>query len=225
MNKLTLTTLLFVFALSCPCFAQDKKDQPAAGATTAAKTSAPAADQKAALPPGMTEEMMAKMKEFTTPGENHKVLDYFKGDWDYSMKFWMDPNSAPEETTGTAEYKWILDGRFVQGAVHGTSMGQPFEGLEILGYDNAKKEYRTIWLDSMGTGIMSASATYDATAKTFTEKGSHSCPLEKTGEKNYRAVLTMTDDDHFKYEFYTTPPGEPTASEFKAMEINYTKKK
>jgi len=33
-------------------------------------------------------------------------------------------------------------------------MGMPFEGMGLDGYDNASKEYISIWIDNMGTGIM-----------------------------------------------------------------------
>ena len=215
-KHLLLTTVIVLLALivGTPSFAADEDKK---AAEPAPATQAPM--------PGMDEAMMAKMKEFMTPNENHRVLDYFVGNWDYSMKFWMKPEMAPEETTGTSDGKWILDGRFLQQTVKGMSMGQPFEGLALIGYDNAKKEYRNIWLDNMGTGVMMSSSTYDPTAKTFTEKGSHSCPLENSGEKAFRAVIEVQDQNHYTYKWFTTPPNEPTASEFKAMEINYTRKK
>ena len=31
-------------------------------------------------------------------------------------------------------------------------MGMPFNGLSLEGYDNAKKEFTSIWIDNMGTG-------------------------------------------------------------------------
>lgn len=62
--------------------------------------------------PGMDEAMMAKMKEYSTPNENHRVLDHFIGNWEYSLKWWKAPGAPSEESTGTNEVKWIMDGRF-----------------------------------------------------------------------------------------------------------------
>jgi hypothetical protein len=164
--------------------------------------------------------MMEKWKEFSTPNENHKVLDTLVGDWDYMIKSWMSPDAKPEESKGTSGIKSIMGGRFIEQAVEGTSMGQPFEGMGIMGYDNEKKQYQSVWIDNMGTGIMTGSGNYDPNTKTLTDQGKFSCPAE--GEKSYRAVLKMIDNDNFTYEWYMAGPD---GKEFRAMEIVYTRKK
>ena len=47
-----------------------------------------------------------------------------------------------------------LGGRYVIGKFAGTMMGQPFEGMSTMGYDNAKKMFTSTWVDNMGTGIV-----------------------------------------------------------------------
>lgn len=138
--------------------------------------------------------MMEKWKEFATPNENHKVLDTLVGSWDHTVKWWMSPGGNPEESKGTSEIKWIMGGRYLQQLVQGTSMGQPFEGMGITGYDNAKKEYNSIWIDNMGTGIMMTTGNYDPNTKTLTELGKYTDPIE--GQKVIRGVtksLTKTN--------------------------------
>lgn len=164
--------------------------------------------------------MMEKFKEFSTPNENHKVLDPLAGDWDYSIKLWMSPDATPEESKGTSNITWIMGGRFIEQKVEGTSMRQPFEGMGIMGYDNEKKQYQSVWIDNMGTGVMTGSGSYDPNTKTLTDQGTFSCPAE--GEKSYRGVLTMIDNDNFTYEWYMAGPD---GNEFRAMEIVYTRKK
>ena len=173
------------------------------------------------LPPGMDEAMMAKMKEYSTPNENHKVLDQFVGCWTYSSKWWMSSDAKVEESIGSSEVKWILDGRFVEQTVTGTSMNQPFEGRGITGFDNLKKEYTAVWLDNMATGMMISSGKYDAATKTFSEQGSFSCPLVN-GPRAYRTVMKIVDDNTHIYEMYTN---DKDGKEFKSMEITYTRKK
>ena len=178
-------------------------------------------DTKAQLPPGMDEATMAKIKEYSTPNDNHKVLDHFVGSWDYSMKWWMSPDAPPEESTGTSEVKSIFGGRFIEETVNGTSMGQPFEGRGVTGFDNVKKEYTATWMDNMATGIMTSSGTYDPATKILTEKGSFSCPI-KNGPMAYRGVLKIIDDNKHVYEMYNT---DKDGKEVKAMELTYTRKK
>jgi len=44
-------------------------------------------------------EMKAFM-EYMTPGEMHKLLAKFDGDWDTKTRFWMTPESPAEISTG-----------------------------------------------------------------------------------------------------------------------------
>jgi len=165
-------------------------------------------------------EAMAKWQEYAMPGEGHKVIEQLVGNWDYALKYWSAPNTSPEESTGTNDVKWILGNRFLEMDVKGTSMGQPFEGMGIIGYDNAKKEYVNTWIDTMGTGMTNATGTYDAETKTMTEKGSFTDPM--SGQQSFKGVTKFVDADNFTYEMYTyTPDG----SEFRNMEIIYTRKK
>jgi hypothetical protein len=164
--------------------------------------------------------MMEKWKEYSTPNENHKVLGALVGDWDYTIKWWMSPEAKPEVSKGTSEVEWIMGGRFIQHEVEGTSMGQPFEGMGVMGYDNEKRQYQSVWIDNMGTGVMRGSGSYDSTTKTLTDEGTFSCPAE--GEKSYRGVTKFIDQDNFTYEWYMAGPD---GKEFRAMEIVYARKK
>ena len=165
------------------------------------------------------EAMMAKWKEYATPNENHKILDAIVGSWEYKIKFWMAADAPPEESTGTSESTWIMGGRFVQDKTFGTSMGQPFEGLGITGYNNGTGKYNLYWLDNMGTGTMYGEGTYDASTKTLSSNGTFFCPFR--GETAYRSIMTITDKNSHTLEMYMT---EKDGTEFLAMKINYTRK-
>lgn len=170
----------------------------------------------------MKAEMMAKWQEYATPGENHKALDQLVGNWDYTVKFWETPESEPSESTGTSEIEWILGGRYIQQTTKGMAMGQEFEGLGLMGYDNAKKEYVSVWIDNMGTGLMTGTGTYNAETKTFEDKGTFSCPVEDEKDKPYRTVTTINSPDQFTFEMYA--PGQD-GKEARMMEIVYKRKK
>ena len=162
-------------------------------------------------------EMMKKWQEMATPGEAHKVLDQFVGDWDYTLKWMSTPGAEPEVSTGENEVKWIMGGRFLEMDVDGKSMGQDVEGLGILGYDNAKKEYTNVWIDSMATGMMTATGSYDAEKNQLTETGSYTDMM--TGqEKTFKGVTTFINKDNYTYELYTAGPD---GKEFRMMQINY----
>src|SRR6185503_3790948 len=149
----------------------------------------------------MDAEMQKKMEDYGTPNENHALLKNLEGNWKAEVKMWMDPAAEPEVSEGTAEPAMILGGRYLEQKFNGTAMGQPFEGRGTIGYDNLKKEYRSVWIDSMGTGVMVSSGTYDKDAKTITEQGKMSCPIVQ-GDRDYRAVTTFIDNDHYTYESF-----------------------
>lgn len=175
--------------------------------------------------PMMDEKAMQKMMEMGSPGENHKLLEPMVGEWTHTVKMQMAPNAPVEESTGTNSNKWIMDGRFIQSDVEGTmNMGdksQPFAGMAIMGYDNMNKEFNSIWIDNMMTGIMSTKGKYNPKTKTITEKGLMSCPM--TGEKNkaFRSEIKFIDNDNYSYSMFVK---DKSGKEFKSIEVVYKRK-
>ena len=165
-----------------------------------------------------TQAMMATWQAYASPNDNHKVLNPLVGTWSHVVKWWMTPDSQPETSKGTSEIKWLMSGRYLQHAVKGTSMGQPFEGMSLTGFDNGKQAYQTIWMDNMGTGMMIGEGTYDPSKKTLTDQGHFTDPM--IGQRSYRGVVTFIDDDHYSYEMYVA---DKNGNEFRMMEIMYTR--
>lgn len=181
---------------------------------------APAAPEMSAEEKAKMDDMMAKWQAYATPNENHKALEQLVGNWDTTMKAWMPGKEIADESKGTSSTEWIMGGRFIQQKFTGTHMGQPFEGIGITGYDNQKQKYQSIWLDNMGTGMMSSTLNYDAATKTFSEEGSFSCPL-KGGDLVFRAQIKIIDENHYSYEMFSK---DDAGVESKMMEIQYARK-
>lgn len=208
----------FAIALAVPAFAQE---------TTAPSS---AASPAAAAPSGQPNpaEMMKQMMEMGKTNENHKLLSSLDGNWNYSIKFWMnpDPNAKPQESKGTATRKSIMDGRYVVMDVVG-KMQMPgengkmkditFKGMGMEGYDNVKKKFVASWIDNMGTGIEFSEGTYDPTTKSLTYTSEmEPVPGMKTA---VREVIKIADKDHMSLEWYENQGGQ----EKKTMEIAYTR--
>ncbi len=160
--------------------------------------------------------MMAAM----TPGEHHRHLDSMAGSWNTKFKLWMDPSQPPMESAGTAEAKWILDGRYLESVHKGNMMGMPFEGHGLEGYDNLAKEYVGTWVDNMGTGIMVSKGKCSDGGKVHTGIGDTLDPMTGKATK-VRMVTTAVDAKSYRMEMYMTPQG---GSEFKSMEMVATRK-
>jgi hypothetical protein len=168
----------------------------------------------------MNDEMMKKMMELGAPGPQHKKLDVLAGEWNVKSKCWMDPKGEAEEGGGKATFKWVLDGRYLTQEYQGTSAMGPFSGIGYFGYDNAKKEYWALWMDSMSTSTMITPGMADSAGRTFTfRSGSFECPM--TGKPTQmKMVLKVESPSKMTYEMYVTQQGTP---EYKNMEITYTK--
>jgi len=219
---LALITILFATVIATSLFAQAPATSPPAASVHSATQSTGAT--------GMPDpqEMMKQMMEMSKLNENHKLLADMNGNWNFSIKMWMnpDPNAKPQESKGTATRKSVMDGRYVVMDVTG-KMQMPdqtgkmkdmqFKGMGVDGYDNVKKKFVSSWIDNMGTGIQFSDGTYDPATKTLTYTSEiEMMPGMKTP---VREVIKMTDKDHMQMEWYETHGGQ----EKKTMEIAYTR--
>jgi len=165
-----------------------------------------------------TNDNMQAMIAYATPGDAHKMLAKSAGTWSATVTFWM-PGAAAMTSKAEATNEMIMGGRYLQSRDKGTVMGQPFEGVGVTGYDNAKKVYVNTWIDNFGTGIMTLTGTWDDASKSITFTGSMVDPV--TGKDTpIREVLKMVDDNTQVMSMYYMVEGK----DFKSMEITYTRK-
>lgn len=167
----------------------------------------------------MTEDQMQAWMAAMSPNENHQALEPLVGSWSHELTFWQTPDAEPTTMTATSESRWVMDGRYVQSDYTGDFMGMPFKGRDMIGYDNLKKKYFSVWVDNMSTGPMEAWGTYDAEAKALSLEGSAIDPMSGK-ELQSKSTLKVLDDGSLHYEaFMEGDDGEM----FKHMEIHSTK--
>jgi hypothetical protein len=228
-TSLIVTVFFAATSLAVTSFAQPTTTSPPPGGKVANTPQAAAPAQPGTGQPNAA-DMMKQMMELSKLNENHKLLSSLDGNWDYSIKFWMnpDPNAKPQESKGTATRKSIMGGRYVMMDVSG-KMQMPgedgkmkdmmFKGMGMEGYDNVKKKFVASWIDNIGTGIEFSEGTYDPATKSFTYTSEmEPVPGMKTA---IREVIKVADNNHMSLEWYENQGGQ----EKKTMEINYTKKK
>jgi hypothetical protein len=163
--------------------------------------------------------MLEEYQKLATPGAPHKKLAALEGTWTTHTKEWTEPGKPSTESTGTCEYKTLLDGRYVQQDCTGTVMGHSFTGIGLSGYDNFTKKYMTTWVDSLGTGIFSMEGQAGADGTTITLYGRHADPFE--GLVRHRAVWKFPDDNTQILELYDS---HEKGKEKLLMEITYARK-
>jgi hypothetical protein len=166
-----------------------------------------------------TQEIMEIYKKVGTPGEHHKVLAKLEGFWTTRTRGWMEPGKPPVESTGTCEQKMILDGHYLRQEYTGDMMGQPFTGINLLGYDNQSGKYESVWIDSMSTGIFYFVGPASADGKTITQECRYDDPVK--GPSVWRSVTRIKEDNTLELEMFITPQG---GKEEKMMEMTVARK-
>jgi hypothetical protein len=176
------------------------------------------------------QEMMRKWVKAMTPGENHRKLDYFIGDWDHTMKIWMaGPDAPPTETKGKSSAKWVLDGRFILGETDGEMLmpdetgkmkSIPHRGMGLTGYDNYRNMYVGTWADNMGTTILNMAGGVDPTGKIFTSYGEMDEPMLDIRGRMVKYVTTIKDKDNYIFEIFDLHAGP----NYKVLQIDYKRK-
>jgi len=199
MKSRNLFIVLMSLAILSPCFPQENSPQEAA-----------------------QDEMAAQMEMFeklSRPGEFHKILEDFVGTWNSTVKMWMDPSAPPTVSKGTATNKLIFDGRFLYGEYLGEFMGSPFKGINIMGYDNAKKEFFSIWIDNTTTGLLSSTGSYDPQEKKFYFEAVAFDPISGQTLEMREESYFASKDEYISITYTKSKEGQ----EFKNMEIRYTR--
>lgn len=162
---------------------------------------------------------MKKWQEYMTPGKEHQMLANLDGDWTYTSTMWMTPGAEPQTYEGNATFEMVLGGRYSLSKHSGKVMGMDFNGINYIGYDNAKKVWLNMWIDNLGTGMMFAEGIYDETTKTITFSGKFFDPMTKK-DSDFRETIKFIDDRQFVLEMFNMFDGK----EFKSTEIKSMRK-
>lgn len=165
-----------------------------------------------------SETEMKTWMEYMTPGDMHKLMSSCSGTWEAEITMWMASDQPPTKSKGRAVYEMIMGGRYQQGKFTGEFSGMPFEGMGLLGYDNIRKEFESVWVDNMGTGTMFMRGTIDSKSKMITFKGKMIDPMAKK-ETDVKQIFKFVDENTQVLEMYVMQGGK----EFKTMEISYKK--
>jgi hypothetical protein len=165
------------------------------------------------------EEMMRKAEAAGRPGPGHRALEHFVGNWKAEVKCWMEPGASPHVSKGTAKGSWIMKGRFLQEDFEGEMMGQPFQGRSVLGYDNVKQSFSSVWISDMQTSMFFTEGKGENGNQVITLEGTSSCPATERTDIPMRIVLRVLGPNKHTFEMFDDSREENA----KTMEITYTR--
>jgi hypothetical protein len=184
----------------------------------ATTTTRPSANKPVAAPPNQ-QETLRKVEAAARPGPAHQALNDLVGDWKAEVKCWMQPGSPPEVTQGTAQARWTLNNHFLEEDFRGQMMGKPFSGRTLMGYDNTKQTFNSVWVSDSQTSMFVSEGKSDGNYKTITQEGKTSCAATGRKEVPMKTVLRVIDQNKHVFEMY-----DGTQGNAKTMEITYTRK-
>jgi hypothetical protein len=112
-----------------------------------------------------------------------------------------------------------MKGRFLEEEFVGEIMGQPFHGRSLLGYDNVKQTFNSIWISDMQTSMFVTEGRGELGNKVITLVGRSSCPGTGRTDIPTKVVFRVLSPNRHTFEMFDDSLGLNA----KTMEITYTR--
>jgi hypothetical protein len=161
------------------------------------------------------------MEVAMTPGEGQKRLEPMIGTFDVRIRIWVDPSKPPVESQATSVSVWVLGHRYIQTMLSGHTLGEPFNGIGYIGYDNVGKTYQVTWMDDASTAMTLYQGAFAGAGKVARLKAS--VPNAVTGKPTpVEMRMTLADNGNHVTELWGQGLGGKV---FKMMELQNTKAK
>jgi len=171
------------------------------------------------MTPEQQMEMMMAVMAAGQPGEEHAHLAQSVGEWDIASRYRMAPDAEWQDATAQSRVSMVLGGRYMVERFEGTFEGMPFNGLLFLGYDNTRKEYVSIWMDSMSTRPSISTGQKDENG-VMTLTGLMIDPISPEGRRTKYVSMPLEGGRMMMKMYDTIPPH----GEVQVMEMTYTRK-
>jgi hypothetical protein len=166
-------------------------------------------------------EMMEAYMKLQATNENHEFLKNFVGEWDVATTLWMEPGAEPFTIQNKAKAELIFGGRFLKIEIKGMMFGQPYEGIQIMGYDNQQKKNISFWIDNSSTSFYLTSGSREKGKNVITETAIWLDPMSGEDMKVKLITTLISKDEYSLVMIMILPDG----SEFKSMESLSKRKK
>ena len=166
-------------------------------------------------------EMMKHAARYTQPGEPHRLLERFLGEWESETRITLPGEKTPAER-GTSRASWAMEGRWLRVENEGTLMQMPIRSFALLGYDNFKMSYVMTSVSSMDTAMNHAEGDVDPKTGALVLYGTIDEYLTGEHDKMVRYVWRFPDADTIRFEVHDLPIGE---TDTLVVEVLYRRKK
>lgn len=100
-------------------------------------------------------------------------------------------------------------GRYLTCSFTGKLMGENFQAVQTWGYNTAKGQFETTWIDNNSTAIAFNTGACNDDGTVFTITGSTDDPA--TGQSvTQKTITTILDNDHYTLELFSVQDGKDT---------------
>ncbi|MEX2186004.1 MAG: DUF1579 domain-containing protein [Pirellulales bacterium] len=161
----------------------------------------------------LTAAALSQAQELPKPGQEHEKLKKLEGAWDAVLE------SQGQKHKATATYKSICGGMWMASDFQGDLGGIAYSGHGLDGYDQQKKKYVGVWVQSMSSAPMHYEGNLDD--KDVLVMTGTACDLEGKPEQ-FKNTTAWKDDDHFSFKMYMV---DAEGKEQLAFTIEYARKK
>jgi hypothetical protein len=176
------------------------------------------------MAPALSQDGMSKEKnheqkwrELNTPGAQHGWLAEQAGEWSIAGKRWMPGVDEPKEVTGGSTIK-MLNNRHLHEQLTLRDGTEEMKAFGLIGFDNADKQFESVYIDNMSTALAVAPGERTGDTLTFTMEKT----LPEIGDVKSRVVIARKGSNEATVTIFETLGDKP---EYKALELNYTRKK
>lgn len=166
--------------------------------------------------PMSNEAFMNEMTAAMTPGPEHAEMAKGVGFWRVEGTCYMAPGGEGMPMTGTANVKTLLGGRYLMQEFRGEWMGESFDGILLMGYDNLTQQYWNLWIDSMSTGYSMSHGVESASGDI--EMSGEMRDVFTPGGRPYRSVMRVVGPNEHEMTMYDTAAD---GTEFVVMRMTY----
>ncbi len=174
--------------------------------------------------------MMERMQAIMAPGESHRFLQDFVGEWKVTARMFMGgPGSPAMESHGSAKVEWILDGRYISEQIEyemempgpdGKPRKERFQGRGLTGYDNFQNMYVSNWVDNMGTQMLNLRGARHPQTGEFT----YYAQMDEPTLDVYGRTIKLTCKVESKDKHVVSVIDLHAGDDYKVVEIVYERK-
>lgn len=189
-------------------------------ASAPARTQDAGADSLPAPTPAERDAALAAWDRAAEPGPWHQFLARRTGRWNVAGRIWNEPGGEPVASTGESRLEMVLGGRFLRETHKGLAGDRPFEGLGLLGFDNADGTFTAVWLDNLATRTAVLRGRAGAPGEPVELRGAFTDPASGR-ELSLRLVITWNGAEGHRWEYFGAPEG---FEEARLMELVYTRR-